>query len=218
MGHASTLAYGLFNVCFFHAARGDDRAISSTADELRRLSNERQLLFTGAGAQIFGGWAMVKQGQTDAGLDQMREGLAAWERLGQRMFRQAVHCLYAEALIAAGEYALAVDNLNQGLTLGDQTGERWWESRVHQLHAQVVLEEGDSEAAEALLHKSIEVARRQKAKSWELRTTIYLSRLWAGQGKRDNAYGLLTPIYGWFTEGLDTADLKEAKALIDELR
>ena len=217
-GHASTLAYGLFNVSFYHAARGDYLAMRSTADELWRLSSERQLLFTGAGAQVFGGWAMVKQGQTDAGIDQMREGLATWDRLGQRMFRQAIHCLYAEALVTAREYALAMDNLNQGLALGEQTGERWWESRVHLLHAQVVLEEGDSEAAEALLHKSIEVARQQKAKSWELRTTIHLSRLWTDQGRRDDAYGLLSPIYGWFTEGFDTADLKEGKALLDELR
>jgi predicted ATPase len=148
----------------------------------------------------------------------MREGIATWDRLAVRLFRQAVHCLYAERLIAARLYTHAMEELKQGLALSEQTGERWWESRVLQLHAQAVLEEGDSEAAEALLHKSIEVARRQKAKSWELRATINLSRLWAGKGKRDDAHSLLSPIYDWFTEGFDTADLKEAKALLDELR
>jgi predicted ATPase len=218
MGHASTLAYGLFNVCLYHAARGDERATRPTADELWRLSNERQLVYTGAGAQVFGGWAMVKQGQTDAGLDQMRQGIATWDRLGQHMFRQAVYCLYAEALVTAGEYGLAMENLNQGLALGDQTGERWWESRAYLLHARVVLEQGDPEAAEAILYKSIKVARQQKAKSLELQATINLSRLWADQGRRDDAYGLLSPIYEWFTEGFDTADLKETRALLDGLR
>ncbi len=218
IGHAFTLAYGLFNVCLYHAARGNELAMRSTADELRRLSNERQLAFTGAGAQVFGGWAMVKQGQTDAGIDQMCKGIETWDNLGQYMFRQAIHCLYAEALVTVREYALAMDELKQGLALGVQTGERWWESRSLVLHAQVALEQGDSETAEEILHQSIEVARRQKAKSWELLATINLSRLWADQGRRNDAYGLLLPIYEWFTEGFDTADLKEAKALLDGLR
>ncbi len=218
MGHASTLAYALFNVCLYHAARGDERATWPTADELWHLSSERQLVYTGAGAQVFGGWAMVKLGQTDAGLDQMREGIATWDRLEQHMFRQAVYCLYAEALVTVREYALAMDELKQGLALGVQTGERWWESRALLLHARVVLEQGDSEAAEEILRRSIEVACRQKAKSWELLATINLSRLWADQGRRNDAYGLLSPIYEWFTEGFDTADLKEAKALLDGLR
>ncbi|MGB7180687.1 MAG: hypothetical protein WBD51_02050, partial [Burkholderiaceae bacterium] len=99
----------------------------------------------------------------------------------------------------------------------EQTGERWWESQVHLLRAQLHLSNGDSLEAVPLLQKSIEVAREQKAKSWELRSTITLSRLWAEQDRRLEAIQLLSPLYGWFTEGFDSADLKEAKSLLDEL-
>jgi predicted ATPase len=109
--------------------------------------------------------------------------------------------------------------LAEALTLVEQHEERWWEAEVYRLRGVLLLQQpGTSQVeAEACFQQALDIARRQEAKSLELRAAMSLSRLWQQQGKRAEAYQLLTPIYGWFTEGFDTADLTEAKALLDEL-
>ena len=106
------------------------------------------------------------------------------------------------------------------LTEVARTGERFWEAELQRLKGQLLLQAGSTSApeAEACFHRAIEIARSQNARSWELRAATSLARLWAGQGKRAQAHDLLAPVYGWFTEGLDTADLQDAKALLDELQ
>jgi predicted ATPase len=101
----------------------------------------------------------------------------------------------------------------------DKTGERVYEAELHRLKGELLLQQSPDNAAEAetCFHKAIEVAQSQHAKSWELRAATSLARLWQQQDKRQDAYDLLAPVYGWFTEGFDTADLKDAKALLDEL-
>jgi predicted ATPase len=100
-----------------------------------------------------------------------------------------------------------------------QTGEHFWEAEQHRLQAELLLAHSAAEqtTAAASLHQALEVARRQQAKSLELRAATSLARLWQSQGNRSEAYDLLAPVYGWFTEGFDTADLQEAKALLEEL-
>jgi predicted ATPase len=109
--------------------------------------------------------------------------------------------------------------LAEAHTLVEQHDERWWEAEVHRLQGVLRLRQPGTPQAEAevWLRQALDVARRQEAKSLELRAAMSLSRLWQQQGKRAEAYELLAPIYGWFTEGFDTADLQEAKALLDEL-
>jgi predicted ATPase len=109
--------------------------------------------------------------------------------------------------------------LTEAYTLVEQHEERWWEAEIHRLRGVLLLKQtGTSQAeAEAWLQRAMDVARRQEAKSLELRTAMSLSRLWQQQGKQAEARALLAPIYGWFTEGFDTADLQEAKALLEEL-
>jgi predicted ATPase len=105
------------------------------------------------------------------------------------------------------------------LTLVDTTGERWYEAELHRLTGALWLSQSADKSAEAetCFHKALEVAREQRAKAWELRTATSLARLWQQQGKRQQAHDLLAPVYAWFTEGFDTPDVQEAKALLDEL-
>src|SRR5262249_27344954 len=109
--------------------------------------------------------------------------------------------------------------LAEALTLVDATGERWYEAELHRLRGALLLQQSlDHQAeAESCFHDALAIARHQQAKSLELRTATSLARLWQQQGKRQEAHDLLAPVYGWFTEGFDTADLQDAKALLDEL-
>ena len=110
--------------------------------------------------------------------------------------------------------------LTEALAAADEHENRHYEAEIHRLKGELLLRQDDSNTAEAqsCFERAIEIARRQSAKSWELRATMSLARLLAKQGRRDEARTMLAEIYGWFTEGFDTADLKDAKALLDELR
>ena len=123
----------------------------------------------------------------------------------------------AHGIMGQPETGLAV--LTEALTLVDTTGERVWEPELYRLKCELLLQQSsDNQAdAESCFHHAIKIARNQQAKSFELRTATSLARLWQQQGKRQEAHALLAPVYNWFTEGFDTADLKDAKALLDEL-
>ena len=110
--------------------------------------------------------------------------------------------------------------LHEAIAAADKHGQRWWAAERHRLKGELLWQEGTGQKeseAEACFAQALDVARQQQAKSLELRAAMSLSRLWQRQGKRAEAYDLLAPVYGWFTEGFDTADLQEAKALLDEL-
>jgi predicted ATPase len=127
--------------------------------------------------------------------------------------------LLAEVYGTTGEPAAGLTVLTEALTLTNRTGVRFYESELYRLTGELLLQQSsDNQAeAEASFHAALEIARTQQAKSWELRATTSLARLWQQQGKRAEAYALLAPLYGWFTEGFDTADLQEAKTLLEEL-
>ena len=122
-----------------------------------------------------------------------------------------------EAQARAGQPEEGLTTLDEALVLVERTDERHWEAELYRLRAELLLMQGDEAEAEASLHRAIDVARRQSARSWELRATTSLARLWQKQGKRAEAHQVLAEIYGWFTEGFDTADLKKARALLDAL-
>src|SRR5207248_9246202 len=125
----------------------------------------------------------------------------------------------AEAQGITGEPKAGLAGLTEALTLVDTTGERWYESEIYRLKGELLLQQSsDNQAeAEACFHKALAIARNQQAKSFELRTATSLARLWQQQRKRQEAHDLLAPVYAWFTEGFDTADLQDAKALLDIL-
>jgi predicted ATPase len=148
----------------------------------------------------------------------LRDGLAEQMTAGQnQLMRQYGFALLAEALSHAGDFDGALSAVAEGLAVAEKSGERWWEAELHRLKGLLVLSSGASAESEACFVQAIRIAQQQQAKSLELRSATSLAGLWRDQAKREQAHNLLAPIYGWFTEGLDTADLKNAKALLDEL-
>ena len=127
--------------------------------------------------------------------------------------------LLAEAAAQVGQPTAGLEALAEALTILAKSTVRWWEAELYRLRGELLLQRSVAQPgeAEACFQQSLAVARRQQAKSLELRAAMSLSRLWQQQGKRAEAYALLAPIYGWFTEGFDTADLQEAKVLLEEL-
>jgi predicted ATPase len=153
---------------------------------------------------------------------QMRQGLAAWRATGAEVFRPHYLALLAEAYGKAGQAEQGLTVLAEALAIVERTGEHWWEAESYRLKGELLLAQAGEErpavkAAEDCFQQALAMARRQQAKSLELRAAMSLARLWQHQEKRAEARQLLAEIYGWFTEGFDTADLQEAKALLEEL-
>jgi predicted ATPase len=165
------------------------------------------------------GWALAMQGQGAAGLAQLHQGLAAVVATGQELTRPLCLVLLAEALGQVGQVAAGLRLLAEARTVLEASRRGDLLAEAYRLQGEFLLRQAVSEAAqaEACFHQALAIARRQQAKSWELRATVSLSRLWQQQGKRQEARQLLADVYGWFTEGFDTADLQEAKALLEDL-
>src|SRR5271166_770174 len=160
------------------------------------------------------GVALLGQGAVDEAIARIREGVTKWTRL----YLPYGLAFLAEGLARHGDRAAALDAVRQGLAIANATGEHMWDAELHRVTGTVLLAENKLDEGQASLQQAIRTAQAQQAKSLELRAARDLARLWGEQGRRAEARDLLTPVYGWFTEGLDTADLKEAKALLDELR
>jgi tetratricopeptide (TPR) repeat protein len=162
-------------------------------------------------------WVLVQLGQIEAGLAQiLRYKTDVIER--RDVFASWLFVVLGNAYIAIGRPSEGIDAVDEGLELCRTSGVRMLESEIHRLKGELLLNEGNHEAAAQSFRHAIELARRQGAKSWELRATTSLARLLASQERGAEALSMLAEIYGWFTEGFDTADLKDAKALLDELR
>jgi predicted ATPase len=165
------------------------------------------------------GWALADQGRVAEGIAQIRQGLPAWQATGTAIWQPYFLALLAEACAQGGHVEEGLALLTEALAIVDRTGEGLYEAEVYRLRGVSLLRQDNPDAtlAEACFQQALDVSRRQQAKSWELRTAMSLSRLWQQQGKRQEAHDLLAPVYNWFTEGFDTADLQDAKALLDEL-
>jgi predicted ATPase len=145
--------------------------------------------------------------------------LIAYRATGAEIGRQYFLTLLAEAYGTLGQPEAGLTVLTEALTHADKTGEGWCEPELYRLKGVLLLQQNSDHQAEAesCFHHALEIARTQQAKSFELRTATSLARLWQRQGKRQEAHDLLAPVYKWFTEGFDTADLQDAKALLNEL-
>jgi predicted ATPase len=170
------------------------------------------------------GAAMAALGRGREGVTEMRQDLAAVQGTGTKMLLPFRLASLAEGCGRTGEIEEGLALLIEALRLVDNTGERFYEAELHRLKGELTLQSGDpsqsvgvEEAAEECFQQALIIARAQQAKSWELRAAISLSRLWQRQGKKEETHGLLAEVFGWFTEGFDTGDLKEAKALLEEL-
>jgi predicted ATPase len=159
------------------------------------------------------------QGNPEEGVAQIRQGLDAYSATAAAAWRPYFLALLAEASKEAGQVQEGLTVLDEALALVNRTEERNHEAELHRLKGQLLLQQSSSNASEAesCFHQAISIAQHQSAKSWELRAATSLAKLWRSQGKRDEARELLAPVYSWFTEGFDTADLIDAKTLLDEL-
>jgi len=161
----------------------------------------------------------VHYGQAQEGIAQITQGLMTYRATGAELGRPYLLALLAEAHGTIGEPEAGLDVLKEALALADTTDERWCEAELYRLKGELLLQQNSANQteAEACFHQAIAIAQNQQAKSFELRTATSLARLWQQQGKRQEAHDLLAPVYNWFTEGFDTADLKDAKMLLDTL-
>jgi predicted ATPase len=164
-------------------------------------------------------WALALQGQGEEEIAQVRQGISAFRATGASVFVPYFYTWLADVSAHLGHLEDALQALAEAHTLVEQHEERWWEAEVCRLRGVLLLRQPGTPQAEAetWLQRALDVAHQQEAKSLELRAAMSLARLWQQQGKRAEAYDLLAPIYGWFTEGFDTADLQEAKALLDTI-
>jgi predicted ATPase len=218
LGHPFSLADGLaFGGCMCNRMRRDACGLKDAADELMSLSQQSGFPGWLATGSAFRGAAAAMLGQFQEGIAQMREGMTAGQTIGVRFDLPGSLCTLAEALAKAGQPEQGLVTLAEAFALVEETDGRYWEAELHRLRAELLLMQGDEAEAEASVRKAVEVARRQSAKSWELRATTSLCRLWQAQGRVDEARQMLAEIYGWFTEGFETRDLQEAKALLEEL-
>ena len=216
LDHPFSLADVLcFAGCMFNAMRRDAGALKDNAEELEHLSNETVQGWGGTGT-CYQGEALVMLGQVQEGMAQIREGIAIKKSMFVRLHLPRTLGSLAEAQAKAGHPEEGLTTLGEALVLVEETDERHWEAELHRLRGDLLLMQGDDAEAEVSLKKAIGVARRQSAKSWELRASTSLARLWQKQGKVDEAGQMLGEIYDWFTEGFDTPDLREARALLEE--
>jgi predicted ATPase len=176
-----------------------------------------------AHTNVWQGWVLTEQGQKEEGIALMRHGMAAFRAAGAELERQYWLALLGEVYAKMGQQEQGRNALAEAWAIVNKTGERFWEAELHRLEGELTLHftlpslEPSFLEAESSFHKALEVARRQEAKSLELRAASSLARLWQQQGKRKEAHDLLAEVYNWFTEGFDTKDLQEAKALLAEL-
>jgi predicted ATPase len=219
IAHPFSLDYALCWAAVFHQCRREGRATQERAEAAMSLAMEQGFPLLVAVGSTMRGWALTQQGKVQEGIEQIHHGMMAWRATGAELLRPYFLALLADVHGTLGEPEAGLTALAEALTLADTTGERWYEAELHRLKGELLLQ-GSSEnstEAETCFHDALAIARTQQAKSFELRTARSLSKLWQQQGKRQEAHDLLAPIYGWFTEGFDTADLKDAKAWLDEL-
>jgi predicted ATPase len=236
LSHLHSLALALHYAAWIHQCRGEGQAIQKRAEELIALANEQGFPFLGAWGTMYRGWALTQQGQEEEGIARIRQGLAASRATGAGVGQPYWLALLAEAYGKARQVEEGLPLLAEALAVVDKTGERFYEAELHRLKGTLTLQKFQVSSfrfqvlpsprpltpsphaeAEACFQKALDIAQKQHAKSLELRAATSLARLWQQQGKQKEAHDLLSQIYNWFTEGFDTKDLQEAKALLNEL-
>jgi DNA-binding winged helix-turn-helix (wHTH) protein/predicted ATPase/class 3 adenylate cyclase len=219
LAHPLSLAFAQWWAAWLAQLRRDVPAVSKEAEAAIALVTEQGLTLYEALGTILQGWALAMQGQGGEGLAQVRQGIAAYRATGAGQAVPLWGILLAEVSAHLGHIGAALQTLAEAITLLEQQEERMWEAEAYRLRGALLLRQSGTQQAEAeaWLQRALHIARRQEAKSLELRAATSLARLWQQQSQQAAARELLTPIYGWFTEGFDTADLQEARALLTEL-
>jgi predicted ATPase len=218
--HTLSRGHGLFfGAVHAHLCQNWD-AFNELANELVFFGKERNLTFWLSAGRVLSGLTLTKNSK-EAGIEEMRGGIEALVAARNKLNLTILHRLLAEAYACLFHYEEAFVAIQAALDLIEGTRERFFEPELHRFQGELTLQQGGCDAetkAEACFQRSLDLARRQSAKSWEVRACTSLSRLWARRGKRSEAFELLAPVCDWFTEGLGTGDVKEARALVEELR
>jgi predicted ATPase len=219
LSHPYSLAWAQCWAAFVCQFCRDVLTVHEHAEAAVVLSTAQDYPLWAASGTILRGWALAMRGQGVEGMAQVRQGIAAGRATGAMLRVPYFYAVLADVAAHLGHPADGLQALAEAHILVEQQEERWWEAEVYRLRGVLLLrQEGTSQAeAEAWLQRALDIARRQEAKSLELRAAMSLARLWQRHDKCQEAHALLAPIYGWFTEGFDTADLQEAKALLEEL-
>jgi len=224
VSHPFSLAIALLFAAGGRLFRGEREMVWDLADESYRLSTEQGFQLWQGNVISWRGASLAERGQLEEGLMALREGLAAMRASGQEAGRTCYLSLLAEVCGKAGRAEEGLVAVTDALDALEKTGERAWEAELYRLKGELLLksphrssESKIEDEAEIRFRQAIDIARRQQARSWELRAGVSLARLLANQGERGEARAMLAEIYNWFTEGLDTADLKEAEALLEKL-
>jgi predicted ATPase len=219
------LAYVRTLTAMLHYYLREEEAVQERAEAVIALCSEHGFPLWLAGGTILQGWALAARGEGEVGIAQIRQGLAAWHVTGAETGRPCWLLLLAEACGKAGWAEEGLGTVDEALAAVLKNGEQRWTAELYRLKGELLLREATGaelpptrvEEAATCFQQAIHIARHQRAKSLELQAAVSLSRLWRQQGKRDEARQLLGEIYGWFTEGFDTAALREAKRLLEAL-
>jgi predicted ATPase len=219
LGHAHTLAYALGFAGMAAVFARDVATARAHSNDCVALASEHGFAHWAAFGRSLRGWAIAQQGEAMAGTARIRDGIAAAEATGSRIAIPFHLAPLAEALALAGKIEEALAALDDALAQAAVSGARAWDAEIHRLHGELTarLPYPDPAKAEESFRTALAIAREQGTRGYELRAATSLARLWREQGRQTEARDLLAPLYGWFTEGFDTADLKDAKALLDEL-
>jgi predicted ATPase len=216
-GHPFSLVLALYWSATLHWLRRDTLAGRVMAQDLLEVAQGHAFPLFAAAAVIEDGWALAAS-VPRAGIERIREGIALCNAADLNMPWTGAHAALAEAFSRAGDPGAGLSAIGEGITLVKQTGVGQWEAELYRLRGELLALAGaDAGQVEECFQSALQVARRQQARSFELRAAVSLARLWQRQGRFADARGLLEPCYAWFTEGFDTADLADARALLKAL-
>jgi predicted ATPase len=221
ISHAQSLVVALHFASRIHQLRREADASRRMAEEAIALAEEHGLEMWADISCIYLGRARVEQQEVEAGIEQMRAGLAAYRAMNAKLWRAYFIGLCAETLGGAGRIEEGLSMLAEAMATARETGECYYDAELHRIRGELLVMLGDGasgDEAEACFNEALAVARRQQARSWELKAAVSLARLYRRRGERAKARRLLAEICGWFTEGHNTADGRQARALLDDLR
>ena len=216
---STTLMYALGITPLIHILNGNYATANALLDDLASLVDEKKALHWKGQSMAVRGWLFCLGGRASDAIPTIVAGITEYRSTGAHTFLPTLLSSLASAYAEMGKFEDAQRCIAEALVAIETTKEKWFESDINRLAGEIALKSPalNATAAEAYFQRALAVARQQQAKSWELRAAMSMARLWRDQGKRDEARELLAPVYGWFTEGFDTHDLKDAKALLDEL-
>jgi predicted ATPase len=220
IGQAATLMYALVHAWLTHIQCGDYAAATAEADELVTLADEKGTSFWKALGMSVQGCILALTGKSADAVQMITSGITALRSTGSTLW-MPMHLPYlARAYAELGQFDNAWRSIGEAMTVAETTKERWHEADIYRMAGEIALlsPQADTASAEAYFERALAVARAQQARSWELRAAMSMARLWGDQGKRQQGRDFLAPIHGWFTEGFETFDLKQAKSLLDALK